>query len=656
MATHTENVIVSVSSNGAVTVKKQIDDIGAAASNSGKNVSAFSGLIAGLFTVGTLATIARYGDQFTQIQNRLKLVTSSTQQLNDVTQALTGIANGTYTSLTSVATVYQRIEQATSSLGVTQQQTLDFTKQFSQAVALSGASAETADQAITQFTQGLGAGVLRGQDLRSVLDGLPGVTAALAVGLKNVGVSASGSIAELRALAEQGKLTPKQIMDAFSSVAPQIASDFAKINPTINQAFQVLDNQLTVFAGKAQGVFSAAARAVIFFADNLEVIVTAATPVIAILTVLAVQTLGTLFVNALASGITSVTRLASAIFVDLIPAFAGLSIAILTNPLTWFAVFVAGLVITIEELVKAFINGTNAWDEFMNDINTGWQLLKQVFGDINSIFEGGTAAAFGGGVKAGGSAGTAIAKGQSASNPNLSDKQVSDNIASSVSASTSAATQQLNAGISGGFATGLDLLNSTQQNSFQSGADTVSKALDTSFTNGAASLGSAITSALPASSSSSAGTSGPSINGTWSDYLASVDAWMNNYVQNNGYNRANKTPQGPSNLDNQTPGSGSFHAFANGGSFRVGGVGGTDSQTVSFRASPNERVTITTPEQEMRMSANGNAPVNVAAPVVNNILDAKNIPLAMDTAVGKTTLVNMMKFNQEEFRRALGVN
>ena len=39
-------------------------------------------------------------------------------------------------------------------------------------------------------------------------------------------------------------------------------------------------------------------------------------------------------------------------------------------------------------------------------------------------------------------------------------------------------------------------------------------------------------------------------------------------------------------------------AFATGGSFTVGGSGGTDSQLVAFRASPNERVTIETPQQQ----------------------------------------------------------
>lgn len=42
-----------------------------------------------------------------------------------------------------------------------------------------------------------------------------------------------------------------------------------------------------------------------------------------------------------------------------------------------------------------------------------------------------------------------------------------------------------------------------------------------------------------------------------------------------------------------------FGGFAQGGSFRVGGSGGTDSQLVAFRASPDERVTIQTPAQQL---------------------------------------------------------
>lgn len=43
---------------------------------------------------------------------------------------------------------------------------------------------------------------------------------------------------------------------------------------------------------------------------------------------------------------------------------------------------------------------------------------------------------------------------------------------------------------------------------------------------------------------------------------------------------------------------GSLLGFAQGGSFKVGGTGGTDSQVVAFKATPGEHVDIRTPEQE----------------------------------------------------------
>lgn len=43
---------------------------------------------------------------------------------------------------------------------------------------------------------------------------------------------------------------------------------------------------------------------------------------------------------------------------------------------------------------------------------------------------------------------------------------------------------------------------------------------------------------------------------------------------------------------------GSLFGFAQGGSFNVGGSGGTDSQLVAFRATPGERVSVSTPAQQ----------------------------------------------------------
>lgn len=56
-----------------------------------------------------------------------------------------------------------------------------------------------------------------------------------------------------------------------------------------------------------------------------------------------------------------------------------------------------------------------------------------------------------------------------------------------------------------------------------------------------------------------------------------------------------------------------FLAFANGGAFQVGGQGGTDSQLVAFRASPDETVHVTTPHQTRSLadSMSGGGPNNL---------------------------------------------
>lgn len=58
--------------------------------------------------------------------------------------------------------------------------------------------------------------------------------------------------------------------------------------------------------------------------------------------------------------------------------------------------------------------------------------------------------------------------------------------------------------------------------------------------------------------------------------------------------------------------------FANGGSFQVGGSGGVDSQLVAFKASPNERVTVTKPGQEL--AGGGHIDVDVRVGVQNGEL------------------------------------
>lgn len=88
--------------------------------------------------------------------------------------------------------------------------------------------------------------------------------------------------------------------------------------------------------------------------------------------------------------------------------------------------------------------------------------------------------------------------------------------------------------------------------------------------------------------------------------------------------------------------------FAQGGSFKVKGSGGTDSQQVSFRATPGEKVTVETPSQQ----ANDNGPkVDLH---VTNVWDPANVVQAINTQDGRRSLINFARANREELAAILG--
>ena len=114
----------------------------------GASMQALAGYMAGVVTVG--AAINKI-DDYTNLQNRLKLVTSSQQELNKAMNDTFKIAQSSYQTLDSVVQVYQRFSDNAKTLGINMEQTAKLTETVSKAVAVSGASTQAAEAALTQF-------------------------------------------------------------------------------------------------------------------------------------------------------------------------------------------------------------------------------------------------------------------------------------------------------------------------------------------------------------------------------------------------------------------------------------------------------------------------------------------------------------------------
>jgi tape measure domain-containing protein len=200
----------------------------------------------------------RMADQATELNNKLKLVTTSTQNLAMVQGQLVSMANATGASLLSVGDVYSKIARAGKELGVSQNTLLSVTDTITKAVAISGGSAESANAALMQLSQGLASGTLRGEELNSVMEQTPRLASAIAEGL---GIT----VGQLRELGKEGKITSTALIDALGKAAKSVDAEFSQVNKTLTKTLvNAKDAAMLMVADfdKAAGITSTLASGV----------------------------------------------------------------------------------------------------------------------------------------------------------------------------------------------------------------------------------------------------------------------------------------------------------------------------------------------------------------------------------------------------------
>ena len=217
-------------------------------------VAAVSGALASL-AVGTVAIrgLVRYADTWRLTTNRLKVVTSSSEELLSVQGQLLEVAAETFSVYQPTVDLYSRLARSTRELGISQERVLNVTRTVNQAIAVGGSTSVEATAGIIQFGQALASGALRGDELRSVLEQMPRLAIALAEGL---GVTIGG----LRTLGEAGELTTTVILGALERSAPSIAAEFEQLTPTIGVALAILSDGLLQSVGRLDEASGASAR------------------------------------------------------------------------------------------------------------------------------------------------------------------------------------------------------------------------------------------------------------------------------------------------------------------------------------------------------------------------------------------------------------
>jgi tape measure domain-containing protein len=268
MVTSVDNIILVFTARGITRVSRQINQLGVQSAGANKSVRGLAGGVSALGAVLAVRQVVSYADSFTELQNRLRLVTDSSDEVTNATQNIFDIASKTRANIEETGRVYFRFARANERLGLSEKELLDVTTVVNQAVAFSGTNAESAASALFQFSQGIAAGTLRGQELNSVLEQIPGLAEVVARGLK-VGVD------QLRKLGEAGELTGKQIAQAVLSQREFAAEQFGNIIFTVSQEFERLRTEVIRYIGavdQATGFSRALAGGIAFLSENLDLV------------------------------------------------------------------------------------------------------------------------------------------------------------------------------------------------------------------------------------------------------------------------------------------------------------------------------------------------------------------------------------------------
>jgi len=230
-------------------LNKSVDQIATTTANMAnklqKSVAILSTGIAGLVAGKALTNVT---DSYRRLEARIALTNKSVEAQAHAFKEINKIALETRCNQESLADLYSRIGRATKVLGVEQAEVIKVTRSIAQAITISGSSAESANSAIVQLGQGLAAGALRGQELNSVMEQTPAVAQAIARGM---GIT----IGQLRAFANEGKLSAQAVVDALSGQSEAIDEEFARIPVTFDQAFLVMTTGLGRIVNEVDQVF-----------------------------------------------------------------------------------------------------------------------------------------------------------------------------------------------------------------------------------------------------------------------------------------------------------------------------------------------------------------------------------------------------------------
>uniref|UniRef100_UPI002FCDBEC0 tape measure protein n=1 Tax=Clostridioides difficile TaxID=1496 RepID=UPI002FCDBEC0 len=244
--------------------KKFNEDINKGASSTDTllgNIKKVAGAYIGLKSIGSLINLS---DQMTNTNARLSMINDGQQSDSGLNKMIFQSAERARASYLDTAKIVSRVGMNAGKAFSSTKEIVAFAEQLNKKFVIAGASTEEMNSALLQLTQGLGSGVLRGEELNAVFESAPNIIQSIADYL-------DVDIGKIRGMASEGMLTADIVKNSLLAAAEQTNAEFEKMPYTFNQIWTSIKNNAIMIFGVIQKKIeqSMSSKGFRTFIDNL---------------------------------------------------------------------------------------------------------------------------------------------------------------------------------------------------------------------------------------------------------------------------------------------------------------------------------------------------------------------------------------------------
>mgnify|MGYP000685013422 CR=1 FL=1 len=234
------------------------DSASEAARSTSSFASSLRNLAGAYLGVRGLSSLFNLSDTVTQTTARLDMMNDGLQTTAELNRMIYESAQRSRGAYQATANMVSKLGNLAGEAFSSNKELVDFAEQLNKQITLSGASTVAADAAMLQLTQAMSSGVLRGEELNSILEQTPTIAKTIA---EYMGVSTG----QMREMASEGLVTSTVVKNALLGAAEEVNAKFEQMPMTWGQVW-------TSFKNTAIMAVQPVLTAINWMANNIQII------------------------------------------------------------------------------------------------------------------------------------------------------------------------------------------------------------------------------------------------------------------------------------------------------------------------------------------------------------------------------------------------